>query len=152
MQAVKESGQLEVLAGRLQKTEIKENLLEVTIRERATENLRTLHVQRLINCTGPQCNYAKVNSPLVQSLLKNHIISPDALNLGINASPEGKVTEENGKPSNSVFTIGPALRGALWESTAVPEISEQAAHLAQTILQSFCPSINSEISGPQTEK
>jgi uncharacterized NAD(P)/FAD-binding protein YdhS len=145
IQAALDSGQFEVVAGRLQSTEIKADQLEVTVKERGTGKPAKFLVQRLVNCTGPQCNYPKIESELVKNLLETRLITSDELRLGIKAEPDGRVLQENDKPSGAVFTIGPALRGALWESTAVPEISEQAAHLAQTILQSFFPVINTEI-------
>jgi len=81
-------------------------------------------------------------------------MQPDELLLGLKTLPDGRLIAETGKPSCTLFTIGPTMRGALWESTAVPEISEQAAHLAQTILHSFFPGseTKTENTATQTEK
>ena len=65
--------------------------------------------------------------PLVQQLLKNQIIAPDLLNYGINAQKDGQI-------SQNIYTIGPPLKGILWESTAVPEIRVQAHDLASKII------------------
>jgi len=36
-----------------------------------------------------------------------------------------------GWPSNTIFTQGPTLRGLAYETTAIPEIRDQAAALAR---------------------
>ncbi|KAA9333697.1 FAD/NAD(P)-binding protein [Adhaeribacter soli] len=139
IQEARQSGQLEIRAARLQHAAVQPEGLTVKLKERGQLQNENVVVHRLINCTGPQCNYEKIETPLVQQLLQTRLLQPDELHLGLLAGPEGKLIQKNGKPSNALFTIGPALRGALWESTAVPEISEQAAHLAQTILHAFMP-------------
>ena len=139
IQAALDSGQLEVIAGRVKSAEMQNDELQVTVKARGRQQNQTLNVQRLINCTGPQTDYTRIASPLIQNLVSQKIIIPDELRLGLQALPDGRLIQENGKPSCALFTIGTALRGALWESTAVPEISEQAAHLAQTVLHAFLP-------------
>lgn len=139
LQAALDSGQLQVMAGRLQAAEMEQYQLKVSLRERGQSTLTQLNVQRIINCTGPQTDYTRIASPLIQHLVAEKIIVPDELRLGLQALPDGRLVQENGQPSCALFTIGTALRGALWESTAVPEISEQAAHLAQTVLHAFKP-------------
>ena len=139
IQEAREIGQLEVLAGRVKSAEIINGKLQVTVKEKGKIASKTLNVQRIVNCTGPQTDYQKIKSPLIQSLLAQNLILPDELRLGLKALPDGRLIMENGLPSYSFFTIGTTLRGALWESTAVPEISEQAAHLAQTVLHAFQP-------------
>lgn len=81
----------------------------------------------IINCTGPQSNYLNIPSVLVQNLIKNDFILPDSINYGINA-------DGNGQISTNIYTIGPPLKGILWESTAVPEIRLQARDLAAKII------------------
>src|SRR5688572_12800575 len=144
IQTAIDSGQLEVIAGRLRSAEMVNGKLQVAVKAKGQTELQTIKVQRVINCTGPQTDYQKVKSPLIQNLLAQNLIQPDELRLGLKALPDGRLIQENGLPSCSFFTIGTTLRGALWESTAVPEISEQAAHLAQTVLHAFLP-------GPETK-
>lgn len=145
IQEARDSGQLEVIAGRLQAANLKNGNLEVTIKQKGQSETKTLNVQRIVNCTGPQTDYQKIKSPLIQDLLAQKLILPDELRLGLKALPDGRLIQENGLPSCSFFTIGTTLRGALWESTAVPEISEQAAHLAQTVLHAFLPEPETKI-------
>jgi uncharacterized NAD(P)/FAD-binding protein YdhS len=76
----------------------------------------------IINCTGPESDYTKIKTPLIQNLLKNQIIAQDFLKYGINGQKDGQI-------SQNVYTLGPPLKGILWESTAVPEIRAQAYNL-----------------------
>ncbi len=151
IQAARDSGQLQIIAGRLKATQLVSGQLEATIKEKGQPQSKRLTVQRLINCTGPQMNFARIESPLVQSLLAQNLIRPDVLHLGLQALPDGRLLQPDGKPSCSFFTIGPALRGALWESTAVPEISEQAAHLAQAVLHAFLPDPETKTENTKTQ-
>ncbi len=56
------------------------------------------------------------------------------LSLGIDASPDGGVVGKDGKHRGVVFTLGTALMGVPWESTAIPEIRTQASDLALKLL------------------
>jgi uncharacterized NAD(P)/FAD-binding protein YdhS len=40
------------------------------------------------------------------------------------------VLDAAGRPSRTIFTLGPPLRGLRYETTAIPEIRDQAAALA----------------------
>lgn len=87
----------------------------------------SLKTELLINCTGPESNYATLKSPLIQALIKDAIVAPDSINYGLNAKKDGVLGE-------NIFTIGPPLKGILWESVAVPEIRVQAHKLASKII------------------
>jgi len=52
----------------------------------------------------------------------------------VDATPDGRVIGKTGKPSPVVSTLGTALKGILWESTAIPEIRTQARDLALRLL------------------
>ena len=88
---------------------------------------QSLKTECIINCTGPESNYLQIPSILVKNLIKNGFFEPDSINYGINA-------DKNGEISPNVYTIGPPLKGILWESIAVPEIRLQAKDLASKII------------------
>lgn len=89
-----------------------------------------LSVARVINCTGPATDYAKVDIPLVVNLRERGWLVPDALGLGVETDANGQLLCRDGDPVPGLFTIGPLRRPGLWESTAIPEIRTQAADLA----------------------
>jgi uncharacterized NAD(P)/FAD-binding protein YdhS len=92
-----------------------------------------LAVGHIINCTGPESDYLRVEDPLVQNLLRRGLIRPDALRLGIDATQALRVIGAHGSPWPNLFTLGPPLRGLWYETTGVPEVRAQAAALASTL-------------------
>jgi uncharacterized NAD(P)/FAD-binding protein YdhS len=120
------SGTIKLIKGRVFNIETKDKSFEISYKNSESNDL-TFKTDLIINCTGPQSNYNEIPSLLVQNLIKNNIIEPDSINYGINAS-------KNGEISPNVYTIGPPLKGILWESTAIPEIRLQAKELASKII------------------
>jgi uncharacterized NAD(P)/FAD-binding protein YdhS len=86
-----------------------------------------LKTELIINCTGPESDYSKSKSSLIVQLLKDGIIAPDPLKYGLNAQKDGYLYP-------NIYTLGPPLKGILWESVAVPEIRVQAQELAAKII------------------
>jgi len=84
----------------------------------------------VVNCTG-RCSVLDSGDPLVSGLLARGLARRDALGLGFAAHPDGRLVSADELP---VWTLGQLRRGELWESTAIPEIRDQAAGLAGSIL------------------
>ena len=84
----------------------------------------------LINATGPGTDLTRTTDPLLRDLLARGLARPDPLRLGLDAGPDGAVLDAAGTPSSTLFTLGPPLRGVRYETTAIPEIRDQAAALA----------------------
>ena len=57
----------------------------------------------------------------------------DSIWLPALAGPAGAVLDSAGTPSGTLFTLGPPLRGLRYETTAIPEIRDQAAALARQL-------------------
>ena len=108
----------------------------VEIRPRGSSLVRKLRVARVVNCTGPQCDYGRIEQPLVRGLRSAGLLVADGLRLGIRTAPDGALLDARGTASRTLFTLGPPRRGDLWETTAMPEIRTQAADLAVTLLGS----------------
>jgi uncharacterized NAD(P)/FAD-binding protein YdhS len=88
----------------------------------------------LINGTGPAGDITQVADPLLRGLLDSGLARPDPLRLGLDASPDLAVVNAAGRPSDRIFALGPLLRGRRYETTAIPEIRDQAAILAQRLI------------------
>jgi uncharacterized NAD(P)/FAD-binding protein YdhS len=84
----------------------------------------------VVNATGPDPDITRTSDPLLRDLLGQGLARPDPLRLGIDAAPGGAVLGASGRPSSTIFTLGPPLRGLVYETTAIPEIRDQAAVLA----------------------
>ncbi|MBD2213225.1 FAD/NAD(P)-binding protein [Nostoc linckia FACHB-104] len=134
-----QSGQLNYYGGRIQSCQEVDNAIEVKICERRTQAEIVLQVNRIVNCTGSNCNYKRLENLLVTSLQAQGLIRPHALSIGIDTAANGAVINAQGKVSDILYTLGTPRKGDLWETTAVPEIRSQAAALAQELLKSLNP-------------
>lgn len=129
-----DAGRVKFYAGRLQSLRETPTGAEVVFRKRGTEDLVTLTVAKVINCTGPRTDYSKYQHPLYINLLARGLIDHDPLALGLNATPAGEVNRYRAGPSGWLFAIGAPLKGVLWESTAVPDIRVLSQNLAEYLL------------------
>ena len=125
---------LTVISGRVLECRNESHCAEVRYRTRATGAEATLRVDRIVNCTGPEADFRKLQDPLTRSLVMQGLARPDALSLGLDVAEQGSLLDADGVPSKALFAIGPLRKGCLWETTAVPEIREQAQALAIHLL------------------
>jgi uncharacterized NAD(P)/FAD-binding protein YdhS len=134
-------GQLQMHAGRL--TEYVEDAggVSVAFRDRRSGETVKLRVDRVINCTGPDGDLRRVQSPLIADLLQNGLARPDELLLGLDVSEDGALIDGEGKRSDSLFALGPLRKGSLWESIAVPELRVQIAELAGLLVAQQKPEV-----------
>jgi uncharacterized NAD(P)/FAD-binding protein YdhS len=128
------AGIVRLHAARIQTYDENPSGVGVTIRHRGSDNLKTLRVQAVINCTGPNCDYCQSSHPLLTSLLVSGLVRSDALKLGLDVAENGAMIAANGIPSSQLYTLGSSCKGLLWETTAVPEIRSQASTLADQLL------------------
>ena len=126
LQNLQSTGVINLVKGRVQDIKTTDNSFEIHYSNSETSQ-KSLKTEFIINCTGPESDYLKIPSKLVQNLIKNSIFGPDSIHYGINSA-------KNGEISPNLYTIGPPLKGILWESTAVPEIRLQAKELAAKII------------------
>jgi uncharacterized NAD(P)/FAD-binding protein YdhS len=127
------TGQLQILKGRLEKISWEEGL-GFDVRYTTLGLDQYVHADVIVNCIGSESRFDQIDSPLVKNLLAAGRIRCDDLKFGLDATPDGRLKSEDGEPSEMLYTLGTALKGILWESTAIPEIRAQARDLAQTII------------------
>ena len=125
------AGTLVVRAGHLHSIEPAPTGAAVTIR--TPSGIECFTTARVINCTGPNLNYRRVDSLLLKSLFQQGLAMPGALGAGFNSRLSGALIAADGTPSNVLFNVGPGRQGTLLESIAVPEIREQAAAMAKLL-------------------
>jgi uncharacterized NAD(P)/FAD-binding protein YdhS len=90
----------------------------------------------LVNCTGPAADITVTADPLLRHLLDAGLARPDPLRLGVDTDSRGSLRDAAGRSGSDIFTLGPLLRGRRYETTAIPEIRDQAAALARFLLTS----------------
>ncbi len=89
---------------------------------------------RVVNCTGPQPVSTPGWSALVDGMLAEGLARPDSVGLGLDIDPHGRVVRGDGSASSWLYAVGFARRGTLYETTAIPELREQAGALAMRLL------------------
>lgn len=129
--------QLNIWAARVHAMAVHRNSVTVTLKRRGSDGVEDLSVARVIDCSGPQCDYARIDSPLVRDLLAQGLARPDPLNLGLDVTADSAVISRWGVPSRQLYALGPVTRGLFWEITSVPDIREQCWRLAALIEQHF---------------
>jgi len=135
LKSLQASGQLQIHAGRLLRTQPLGSKVRAVIRPRGAADPRLLTVSRIINGTGPNTEIRDVQHPLVQDLLSSGLARPDALGVAFDTDFGGSLIGEQGTASG-LYTLGALRRGTLLDSTGVPEVRQQAQRLAQTLLSS----------------
>lgn len=136
-----QEGRVKFHAGRLQSLRETATTAEAVFRRRGADEFVTLHVAKVINCTGPRTDYSKYQHPLLINLLARGLVDHDPLALGFHALPSGELFRYRGGPTGWLYSLGAPLKGVLWECTAVPEIRAQAAALAELLLASARPEV-----------
>ena len=92
---------------------------------------RSYRVARVFNCIGPGMGVRDTIDPMLGSLLRGGLASPDELGLGLRTDGEGRLVGADGSTDARLLLVGALRRGDLWETTAVPELRGQAAAAAR---------------------
>lgn len=130
---VKKMDRLEIIAGRIVQAEKNGDDFIITYSPRRSREAKVLRTQYIINCTGPSLNYEKDAPEFLKKLIADKQVIRDPLRLGLQASPEGRLTNQDGRKTQKLYAIGNLMRGVLWEITSVPDIRKQAEVLAAAI-------------------
>lgn len=132
-------GRATLYAGRIQSYRESSGQAEIAFRDRKTQTERLLRVDRVINCAGPETDCRRMDARLIKSLLAQRLARPDCLFLGLDVDANGALINSKGNPSSRLYVIGPPRKGFLWETTAVPELREQASQLAEHLVLQLAP-------------
>jgi uncharacterized NAD(P)/FAD-binding protein YdhS len=129
------AGKLRIIAGRILRLSAVEDGFVAEIRPRAGDAAFTLPFNKIINCSGPNYDFATSDEILLKRLLESGRISLNAHKLGVRVSENFAAIGRDGAESQDLFAMGPMLRGQYWEINAVPEIVAQAEAMAQKLWQ-----------------
>jgi len=138
---LRRSGRLQVSAGRVVSVTPTTAGVAVTVRPRGGRAAGAsgpagdvvLRAGAVIRCTGPREQLVSIGDPLLDGLFAVGDAVPGPLGLGLAVDRDGRLLDRAGRPSETVWAIGPLRRGALLETTAVPEIRVQAQALARLL-------------------
>lgn len=122
IQHLQSNGQLELLAETVRNVEYVNGSYKVT-----GSSGRLLEGACVLNCTGPSYDVVARTNPLLTHMLEEQFIEPDSLKMGLKVENDQLLAGNN---NGTVFGIGPLLFGTYFETTAVPEIRQQANVIA----------------------
>jgi len=89
----------------------------------------------VINATGSNQQLTRSRNTLLRMLCERGFIVPGPFGMGVKVDPRGAVIDKRGIPSTRLFALGPLRIGSLLETTAIPEIRQQAVTLASFLLE-----------------
>ncbi|MDO7867591.1 FAD/NAD(P)-binding protein [Nocardioides jiangxiensis] len=108
----------------------------------ATTDEAVREVGWVVNCTGPRADVRTLGNPVLDDLLRPRLDGALAVTttagMGL-ATRDGRLVDGRGRHDAPIWTLGALRRGELWESTAVPEIRQQALALAVGVLEAVAP-------------
>jgi len=137
LSALLETKRLEILAARVRGYRPAAVGVEVVLTQRGGPR-RTFVAARVINCTGPRRDLARLGTPLLADLRDRGLALPDQLGLGLETS-NGALLDSARRPSDRLYALGALTCPSWWEITAVPEISVQVDRLVAHIAQGGTP-------------
>lgn len=125
---------LEVAAGALISAKADADGVDVVLSCRGSLGTRTVRVSWVINCTGPGAHNRHSTHPLLRPLLEIGILCNDEFDLGLQTDSAGRAIDACGKTLPALLIAGTLRKSTLWESTAVPELRQQARTAAETAI------------------
>lgn len=147
-EALRGRGMVLIRAGRLLDVRAVDGEARVTMRQRGSADTEIMSFAAVVNCTGPDGDIRRLHDPLIRQLLARGLARTDALGLGLEVKPNLSLVEASGRGSALLSLVGPLLRGALWEATAVPELRLHAARVAARLHDTL--EASSSIDGART--
>lgn len=109
---------------------IAEEQLRGTLKRVSRRELASAAPSLIINCTGPELDVRRSRRPLMKQLVADGLIEPHSTGLGIGADARQRAW---GQAHPHLYAVGALLTGQLLESTAVPELREQAQQVAEAL-------------------
>jgi uncharacterized NAD(P)/FAD-binding protein YdhS len=133
--ALLDQGLVRIIAGNVASAQADEDGVRLYVRERGEERLLEIPAKWVVNCTGPAVANSAESNPVIGSLLIHGWVRPDELGLGIDTDVGGNAIDADGHSAPDLFVVGTLRKPSLWESTAVPELRNQAAAVAELVLK-----------------
>ncbi len=133
-QGLLDRGDVRLVAGRVESARAQGDVVSVTLRQRGRDRLTETEASWVVNCTGPLPSNSVESNPVVGSLLVSGVLRPDELALGVETTAAGNAVAADGHAVADLFVVGTLRKPADWESTAVPELRNQAAAAAEGVL------------------
>lgn len=129
-------GRLKIMAAKLVSLSPDADGASIRYRRRGENEIRSMHVGVVVDCTGVVKDPRATANPVVRNLLAEGRARIDPLGIGIDVGADCAIIDSAGAPSRRLFAVGPLTRAAFWEIIAIPDIRNQCAELAWRLAQS----------------
>ena len=130
LQAMRDSGQLQIHAGRLLHAGLDRGKVVSVLRDRGASTTRAVTHDVLLRATGLEVDVNRTRHALLVHLREAGLVRPDALGLGLETDADGTVLDRQGRVVPGLHLLGPLRCGQLWEIIAIPELRRAAVALA----------------------
>jgi uncharacterized NAD(P)/FAD-binding protein YdhS len=124
------AGQLALVAAKITEIEPNAGGALVRYRRRGRQEIASLQVGMIVDCTGIVKDPRSNGDPAIQRLFDRGLARTDPLNIGLDVADDCAVINRSGIASPRLFAVGPLTRAAFWEIVAIPDIRNQCAELA----------------------
>lgn len=131
--AVLESGQLEIVKGRFLSAERRGDRLFAEILRPGWDEPGPFKADVIYDCRGVRRRADQELTGLAGALVESGAARLEKLGLGLEFDRTCALVNQAGEGSARIFGIGPVTLGTFWESIAVPDIREQARLIADRI-------------------
>jgi uncharacterized NAD(P)/FAD-binding protein YdhS/predicted metal-dependent enzyme (double-stranded beta helix superfamily) len=135
LRAMLDRGEVRVVAGHVVAAVANAAGVRVALRHSGSDRVTESESTWVINCTGPVPSNSAEANPVIGSLLVHDWVRPDDLALGLETTAAGNAVDARGREVPDLFVVGTLRKPALWESTAVPELRDQAAAVGDRVLR-----------------
>jgi uncharacterized NAD(P)/FAD-binding protein YdhS len=132
--ALRQAGKIKLMRGTVVSASADDTGVDVVL-SNAGNTKRTVRAAWVINCTGPGAHNRHSTHPILRPLLEAGTILEDELHLGLETNANGQALNARGGTNETLFVAGTLRKSTLWESTAVPELRQQAQSASQYALE-----------------
>jgi len=141
MVALRSSGRLKLIAGRVLGAEQQNEGIHVSILQRGSGAVEDHRFARVIDCTGLPDNPKQSSNSLIRALFARGLARADPLGIGLDVAENYALIDAEGRPSHRVQVIGPLARAAFWECIAIPDIRLQCEEIADAFVAELAESV-----------
>ncbi|MBV9761814.1 MAG: FAD/NAD(P)-binding protein [Acidobacteriaceae bacterium] len=125
---------LQIAAGTLISAAADAEGIDVSFACRGGSAQKPVRVAWVVNCTGPGVHAPHSTHPFLRRLLDAGTLCGDPLGLGLLTDAQGRGVKASGGVQNDLLIAGTLRKATLWDSTAVPELRQQAQTVARMAL------------------
>ncbi|MCA1406323.1 FAD/NAD(P)-binding protein [Ensifer sp. IC3342] len=128
-----QSGDIRILAGRIDRIERNGDEIAATFRRRHGAGIERWNVDAVVITTGPAHKSVLKSQPWLETLSADGYLQPDAVGLGLACSETSRALDRQGREMETLFIAGPLARGTFGELMGLPQVNDHAIFVAEQV-------------------